>query len=364
MFPLAVRWQVIRNRQKGRSWASIVDHCGCSLAAAQEWWSNFEHHGSPWRDPVLENRHADAARFRPEFLRALEGLVRLHPEMFLHEMKTIFVRLLELPGFDASWPCSVSTLSRMLNAIGFSVKKVERLASERCEARIVQHCRRYREAPDRCVVVADETHIAGPAMVRPRGWAPVGRKLEILAPDPRARARYSSTVAISHNRGILELAVHEVPPAQNGDDWFAFCTSLAGRMNAFVPGADWAGQPDDCILLYDNAAVHTQAADNVLAINGVRRMRLPPYSPDLSAIEPTFADYKRQARDITFRHPDLPDRMVHVLAFASIPLSSIQGHFREARRQTLRHIPELNAPGGPLFGIFPPLPVVRSYPQL
>eukprot|EP00170_Pyropia_yezoensis_P002701 contig_11353_g2706 len=97
-------------------------------------------------------------------------------------------------------------------------------------------------------------------------------------------------------------------------------------MNAFVPGADLNVQPDDCILLYDNAAVHTQAADDVLAINGVRRMLLPPYSPNLSAIEPTFADYKRKARDITFRHPDLPDRMAHVLAFASIPLSSIQGH--------------------------------------
>lgn len=190
--------------------------------------------------------------------------VSTRDEMFL-------VRLLDLPGFDPNWPCSMSTLSRMLNTIGFSVKKVEQLAVEGCEERIVQQCCRYREIPDRCAVV-DETQIAGPAMVRPRVWAPAGQKLEIRAPDPRARPRYSSTVTISYSRDVLELAVHEVPPVQNGDAWFAFCTSLAGRMNAVVPSADWKVQLEDCALLYHCAAVHMQAADVVFAINGVRRI--------------------------------------------------------------------------------------------
>jgi len=43
MFPLAVPWQVIRNRQRGLLWDSIVLHAGCSLAAAHEWWANFQH---------------------------------------------------------------------------------------------------------------------------------------------------------------------------------------------------------------------------------------------------------------------------------------------------------------------------------
>eukprot|EP00168_Porphyra_purpurea_P017211 TRINITY_DN5853_c0_g1_i1.p1 TRINITY_DN5853_c0_g1~~TRINITY_DN5853_c0_g1_i1.p1 ORF type:complete len:256 (-),score=14.86 TRINITY_DN5853_c0_g1_i1:539-1255(-) len=235
MFPIAVRWQVIHNRQRGKSWASIIDHAGCSLAAAHEWWDNFQRHGSPWNDEAILNRHADAADFNAEFLAALNSVVRAHPEMFLWEMDIIFRRLADLPGWDASWPSSSSTLSTMLGKIGFSVKRVERLAVERSQARRVAFCRRYRHVPDRCMVILDETHVAGQAMVRRRGWAPIDQALEGLAPDPRARARFSSIVAISSTRGVLELAVREVPPAQNGDDFALFCTSLVRRMNAYDP---------------------------------------------------------------------------------------------------------------------------------
>jgi len=54
--------------------------------AAMQWWSNFVRGGSPWSDPVYENRHIDAARFQAPFLRAVEGLVRSHPEIFLREI--------------------------------------------------------------------------------------------------------------------------------------------------------------------------------------------------------------------------------------------------------------------------------------
>jgi len=89
MFPLAVRRQVIRNRQRGLSWDSIIEHCGCSRAAAMGWWNNFVRGGSPWSDPALENRHVDAARFQAPFLRAFESLVLSHPEVLLREMKSI-----------------------------------------------------------------------------------------------------------------------------------------------------------------------------------------------------------------------------------------------------------------------------------
>jgi len=326
------------------------------------WWNNFVRGGSPWSNPVLENRHVDAASFQAPFLRALESLVRSHPEVFLREMKSIFSRLMTLPDFDSSWPHSISSLSRMLNAIRFSVKKFERLAQELCAQAAELHSRRYSNVPDRCIVVADETHIDGGAMVRPRGWGPVGDKVEILAPDPRPRTRFLSIVAVSYTRGVLDLAIHETPPAQVGDDWLAFCTSLAMRMNAYVPGVPWDVQLDDCVFLYDNAGVHIQAADQLLAINGVRRMRLPPYCPHLSSIEPTFADYKAKVRDLAFGHPDLPDRMLHVLAWASVPPAAIRGHYHEARRQSLRQLPELTGPGGPLEGVFRPLPVVRTAP--
>jgi len=290
MLPLAVRWQVIRNRQRGLPWDSIALHAGCSLAAAHKWWANFQRHGCPWEDDAIHNRHADAARFNAPFLRALDGLVRTHPEIFLRELSSIFKRLALLPDWDARWPTSVSPLGEILRLIGLSVKKVERLASERSLALVIAHCRLARHIPDRCIVVADETHNHGAEMIRTWGRSLVGQPLEALAPDPRPRQRFYSIVAISNNTGIFELTVNEVLPAHSGDDWVSFCTSLAGRMNGYVPGALWADQPPDGVLLYDNASVHNPVADEILTMNGVLLLLLPPYAPNLSSIEPTFAD--------------------------------------------------------------------------
>lgn len=169
MYPIAIRWQVIQNRRQGKSWSSIVEHVGCSVAAAKEWWTNFQRHGSPWNDEVIQNKHSDAAVFNSEFLAALDSLVRSNPELFLWEMEAIFQKLADLTGWEQSWAASTTTLSRMLEKIGFSVKQVERLALERSQALRVAFCRLYRHVPDRCIVVLDETHVAGPAMVRRRG---------------------------------------------------------------------------------------------------------------------------------------------------------------------------------------------------
>jgi len=50
-------------------------------------------------------------------------------------------------------------------------------------------------------------------MVRPRGWGPIGNKFEVLGPDPRRQTRFSSIVAVFYTRGVLELAIHQTPPA-------------------------------------------------------------------------------------------------------------------------------------------------------
>jgi len=194
-----------------------VLHAGCSLAAAHKWWANFQRHGSLREDDAIHNRHADAARLNAPFLRALDGLVRTHPEIFLRELSSIFKRLALLPDWDARWPTSASSLGVMLRLIGFSVNEVKRLTSERSLALVVAYCRFARHIPDRCIIVMDEAHIHGVEMIRPRSRSLAGQLLEALASNPRPRQRFSSIVAISNNTGILELTINEVPPAQSGD---------------------------------------------------------------------------------------------------------------------------------------------------
>ena len=258
-----------------------------------------------------------------------------------------------LPDWHLRWATSKSTLREFLRLIGSSDKNVERVVIKRCSALVVLHSPSARDIPDRCIVVADQTHIHGLAMIRPRGRSLVSQPLAARAPDHRPHQRVSSIVAISCNTVILELSVKEVPPAQSGDDWLAFCTSLAGHMNGYVLGALWAAPPQDCVLLYDKFSVHNPAAHETM--NGALLLHLPPCCPNLSSIEPSFADYKHAVGDLAYRHPEMPDRLSQVLAFASVPLTSIRGHYREARR-------ELTAPRKPLEGFLPPLPVELAPP--
>eukprot|EP00170_Pyropia_yezoensis_P001175 contig_5307_g1179 len=69
-------------------------------------------------------------------------------------------------------------------------------------------------------------------------------------------------------------------------------------MNAYHPGLPWSEQPSDCVVVYDNASVHTAFADEIFAVIGVAFIRLSPYSPDFSAIEPVFKDYKHGVRSL------------------------------------------------------------------
>ena len=55
---------------------------------------------------------------------------------------------------------------------------------------------------------------------------------------------------------------------------------------------------------------------------------------------------------MTYHHPEVPDRLTHVLSFASIALATIQGYYLEAQRELWRHLLELTGPGRPLQGVF------------
>ena len=61
-------------------------------------------------------------------------------------------------------------------------------------------------------------------------------------------------------------------------------------------------------------------------------------------------------------NPEMLARLSHVLKFASIPFTSIQGHYREARRDLRQHLHELTGPGMPLEGILPRIPVELTPP--
>jgi len=100
----------------------------------------------------------------------------------------------------------------------------------------------------------------------------------------------STMMVISYETGVIHCVTTPTPPAQNSDDWIIFLGGLLPTINEFVPGLPLALQPETCVLLYDNAPIHSAEADPWIAAAGVFPLRLPHYSPDFQPIEEVFSE--------------------------------------------------------------------------
>jgi len=90
-------------------------------------------------------------------------------------------------------------------------------------------------------------------------------------------------------------------------DWRLFLQLLIPKLGVYVPGHPWHLQASNCVVMFDNAPIHTVGGDTFLANNGVPILRLPAYSPDLQPIEGLFNDLKVIIRNLVYVQPDLLD---------------------------------------------------------
>lgn len=117
MFPIAIRWQVVRNRERCMSCNDTFESTGCIRRAGHEWWEMFRRHASQWNEDAIHSMNADAAWFNVPFLRALDGTVKAHLDIILSEISSIILRLEGFPDWHRSSPLSVSTLGILLRQI-------------------------------------------------------------------------------------------------------------------------------------------------------------------------------------------------------------------------------------------------------
>jgi len=112
-------------------------------------------------------------------------------------------------------------------------------------------------------------------------------------------------MAISCTEGVLHSVTTPTPPSQNSDDWLLFLNGLLTTMKQFFPGLPWRLKPDRCVLLYDNAPIHSAEADAFIRANGIFPLHLSPYSPELQPIEEVFSEYSPGVVRINIRYPGL-----------------------------------------------------------
>ena len=144
--------------------------------------------------------------------------------------------------------------------------------------------------PLRCIVSVDETHKDEGDVRRRRGRWLCGMRYDCLSRAEKHILRTSTMMAVSYQTGVIYCETTPTPPSQNSDDWLIFLAELLPRMNKFVPGLRWALQGDRCVLLLDNATIHTAEADAWIVAAGVFPLRLPPYGPDYQPIEEVYRE--------------------------------------------------------------------------
>jgi len=353
---LVVSWVLL----EAVSTAEAERRLACDRSSEAAWIKAYKDTGEWWPDPAIRNRHADNVRFVEHFVRAVNAVIMSDPEQLLGEMKDVFMCLSTLPGYRDSYKCSISTLDRVLRAAGYSYKQLYRMCRERDQARRAALANLFLSVPLRCLVSADETHKDGGDLRRRRGRWLRGARFECQSRDRRAMLRTSTMMAVSYSDGVLHSVTTPTPPLRNSDDWLLFLNGLLPTMNRFLPGLPWRLQQDRCVLLYDNAPIHSAEADAFIRANGIFPLRLPPYSPEFQPIEEVFSEYSHQLKTAHHLYPGVPERLLHAVALSKLTSPNIASHFEHSLLEAVRSVPELCGPGGPWEGLFASLPDVRE----
>jgi transposase len=212
---------------------------------------------------------------------------------------------------------SIMIIWRGLKRLGITRKKKSLHAAERDRPEVQEQRRAFRRevepiAPKRLVFV-DEAGVTT-AMTPAYGRAPRGERVESSAP---ASWRSLTVVAAMGLDGV------RAPMAYPGGTGAATFEAYVERV--LVPEL----RPGD-VVVFDNLAAHLgPAVAEAIEGAGARVLRLPPYSPDFTPIEPLFSKLKERLRRLGAR---TKERLYAALreALEQVTTQDILGWFRHA----------------------------------
>jgi len=301
---------------------------------------HFEDNGTVWRDPYLRNLHADADIRNTHLTRAILTLVETEPASFLRNHIDLLVALsLAYPASDHRY-VSASTVYRVLRFHQYTRKDVERLYAESCLAAHREFAELTGDIPPQCMVPVDETETAGSDMLHMYGRS-ICNVPCVLRDRDTLPLKHTSTMmafSLSHGVPLSQTVIAGNGTSQTSDDWRLFLQCLQGQMSTYIPGLPWDMQPDACVVLYDNAAIHDQRGDDYMQANGIQYVRPPPYSPNLQPIEGVFSELKTNVRALVYEDDRYMDKPFHVMAAAVSMLTAgqVSGQFSRVSHELLR----------------------------
>ena len=162
------------------------------------------------------------------------------------------------------------------------------------------------------VVVVDESY-ATTQMTRPRGRA--ARGVRVVGRVPHGHWKLLTILAAVTVHGVLAAATTDA--ATDTDVFLAFVAE------ALVP----ALRPGRVVVMDNLAAHHVARVRELVEAAGCRLVYLPPYSPDLSPIEPMWSKLKQALRSTGARAVAALDEAIGA-ALATITAGDCHGYFR------------------------------------
>ena len=169
---------------------------------------------------------------------------------------------------------------------------------------------------DRLVVIDESA--ASTNMARPRGRCPEGERL--VAAVPHGHWKVLTMIAAMTVRGVLAAVTVDAATVDAATDGQTFLHFVA---EALAP----ALRPGGVVVLDDLQAHKVKGVREAVEAAGATLPYLPPYSPDLSPIEPMWSKVKQRLRSAAARTVDaLQDAVTSALR--SITASDCEGFFR------------------------------------
>ncbi len=232
------------------------------------------------------------------------GLISENPCLYLRELRQL---IFDATGVRTSGP----TVCRVLRRNGFTRKKVQQVAKQRCMEYRALFMARALNFPSYMFVWIDQTGSDARANIRKFGYAVIGETP--VYHRFLVRGKRMSAIAAICTEGLVDVEL--TTGSVDGDKFLDFVRgSLIPSMHPFD------GVSSISIAILDNCTVHhVNEVKRMFEDAGILLLFLPPYSPDYNPIEQTFSSVKYYLKD----HDELlqsttdPKDIVHA-AFTSI----------------------------------------------
>ena len=297
-----LRWRIVWQRiAQEKPYRDIAKSLNISVGTVHNTWQIFEATGDvskkvpEERERVLDEHH--------EFL--ILGLLAVHPDMYLSE-------LCQYINSATGTLVSNSTICRVLKRHGYTKKKVQYIALQRCEdlrAQFVAEVSCFFSL-DKFVWI-DECGCSNRAAIRRVGYALRG--MTPICMQPLTPKRRVSCIAAISSDGVV--AVTQTQQTVDSEVFFDFVSgSLLPNLLPFD------GTNSHSVVVMDNCAIHhVDEGEDLFRDAGILLLFLPPYSPDLTPIELLFSKAKYYLKQHTDIVQAIPDRKpVITAAFDSI----------------------------------------------